>query len=178
MPRATWRRNGFFVKHDLFPFSLVLWRFSFGENDTSDPQPPSNGERREERVRKEQRVAKRGGGRLASKKESRDGDCCAQRCVAWQRTGGVLPGTWEEPGARPTVAGNSEQGSSRRESNSTKRQGRQVCQNTTRKVANRGEREAELKKRFDVKQTELTGSITRYCSKSSPRNRHADKAVW
>ena len=34
------------------------------------------------------------------------------------------------------------------------------CHETTRKVANHGEREAEPKKRFDVKQTELTGSIT------------------
>ena len=34
------------------------------------------------------------------------------------------------------------------------------CYGTTGKVANHGEREAEPKKRFDVKQTELTGSTT------------------
>ena len=73
----------------------------------------------------------------------------------------VLPETQEEPRARPTVVGNSEQGNSRRENNNTmKRQGRQVCCVAIRKVANHGEREAEPKKRFDVKQTELTGSIT------------------
>ena len=38
----------------------------------------------------------------------------------------VLPGTQEEPRARPTVVGNSEQGNSRREDNNTKRQGRQM----------------------------------------------------
>ena len=69
--------------------SLVLWRSSFREIDTSDPQPPINGEQREERGRKEQKKkgAKRGGGRAAAKAERRDGDRCAQRWVAWQRTG-------------------------------------------------------------------------------------------
>ena len=72
----------------------------------------------------------------------------------------VLPGTQEEPRARPTVVGNSEQGNSRRENNNTKMQGRQARCNATRKVANHREREAGPKKRVDVKQTELTGSIT------------------
>ena len=90
----------------------------------------------------------------------RDGERGAQRHVAWQRTDRVLPQTQEEPEAIPTVVGNSEQGNSRRENNNTKRQGRQVCCDSTRKVANHREREAGPKNRVDVKQAELTGSMT------------------
>ena len=94
------------------------------------PSPPqtANGDVKKRGRRKGRREAKDGQCRGNARRRSL---CSEARCLTVKQV--VLPETWEEPRARPTVVGNREQENSRRKDNNTKRQGRQMLLRNHRK---------------------------------------------